>query len=566
MSYNYRVQNDNPVHFFPLDASGFTDSITESPASVNGTPKTAPSLVVGGGTSYSLDGNNNFRFETQAFQAGSVKESFTLEAWFKPVDVSQDKTVIGHLGTSDGIIFDGQAISFVTDHGVSGRAEAKHYPRFTGKSFHVVGVHTAQRNELYVDGVRVASVDLTEEQANTNYQVVSAPGYLYSGSAPGSIIVDAVAVYDYALPTRQIKLHFLWGRDALDFKSVVSSNQGNYWALTDAFSDIEYEFSFPDKNTWESGLSASVNIIDNAVYADINEQGLSIESVWQNGFIADFVEERINGSKIEWSGKGFVIVETSINGGTTWSEAISGREVEGLYEGRPTTGLSVEVRVTFPAGQAESVSLEYLSIKLYRDRSSIGSDSNLVIDWSESVTLSSYEYQPIDYVDAMGANLYSGIGQISSHTIRVIEMFVKVRSQPDDPATLFDMRPGGDTGNPFLRSSGNVWSRSTGSTVYVNGKSVTVAELETAIPVGEWTHIAQVFPSDISAPVIIGTGLDLQLGFVATYTNPAVAPALYGYHLGSNISKVADSGMITMTDSTDAVKIYSHSWSVTGSG
>lgn len=577
MSYNYRILNDRPRHFYPLTtgATPYADATTRSNGEVIGVPTSAPPLVVGGGNAMSFTGNDNFRFLTSIFHQESVLIPFSLEAWFKPINVTQAKGILGHLGIVDGLTFDGEKISFTTLHGSAGAATASYFPPNISTSFYVLGVHTGERNELYVNGVRVSSVDLTTQQISTPYDAPTAPGYLYSGHLPGSVVVDSVAVYPRALTSRQAKLHFLWGRDAPDFRDVVARNSGTLWDFADASADIAYELNFETTEDWATGQSASVSIENNTLSPSI-VNALTVEGTWLNGFILGAVTGTADSSKIWWDGDGSFTVQTSLDGGSSWSTATNGREIPGIGPAFSSGNQSLSIRVVFAAGEPDTTitKIRKLNLKLYRSRSAVSMSSTKKVVLTNKTSLASEVYQPIEQNDLMGLNLHGGYSTLQSgDAVRTIEMWFSPETLPA-PGTgyVFDARPAIEA---WLYWNGTAWAGSPGTIYILNGVETLPANIK--MPAGSWNHLVVVLPLNTTAAIYLGArnsldeALKSRIGFLSTYStviSSSQAASFYNAYLGIPSSTVSDTSILNIQDPVvgSPTKIYAYSWSTTGSG
>lgn len=571
MSYNYRVLNDNPRHFYPLAAGSYLDSTGRSNGEVIGVPTTAPPLVVGGGNSLVFTGNDNFRFATGIFYDEDVVRPFTLEAWFKPVSVTQPKGILGHLSTIDGLIFDGEKISFITRHGAAGIAEASWFPPATFSSFHVMGVHSGEKNELYVNGVRVASVSLTDDQLASPYEIAAAPGYLYSGHHPGTIIVDSVAVYTHALTSRQAKLHFLWGRDVPDFRDVVTRRNGTYWDFTDESAFVAMDYNFSTSEEWAAGQSASV-VIEDGTISPVIQAGSTIESTWKNGFILSSVSDTLDGSKIWWDGDGSFTVQVSLNG-TTWTNAVNGQEIPGISENFTSGTQALEFRVVFPAGEPETTisRVRSLNLRLYKDRDVSPNISERQAEFAGKVALAQEVHQPLEHDDATGVHLYAGHAVVKAGpSARVLEMWVNVDAIPATTGYIYDTRTGADS---YLYWNGTAWAGAPGTTYIVNGVETLPASM--VFTPGRWNHIIAILPAATTSAITLGARytldetLKVRLGFLATYPDAitaAQATERYNAYMGIPSMSVLEPTGFNMTDATVPPKLYSYSWSTVGSG
>lgn len=574
MSYNYRVLNDNPRHFFPLTAGlgGYVDMVGLSNGTVTGTPTNSPPLVVGGGNAVKFDGSNYFRFDTTIFNEWSVNHPFTLEAWFKPVSISGTKGIIGHNGQEDGITYDGEKVSFTTLHGAAGAATASYYPASSVTSFYVVGVHTGTKNELYVNGVRVAAVDLTDEQLNTPYSVASNPGTLYVGHLSGTVIVDSVAVYSVALDSRTVKLHFLWGRDAPDLRSVVSARGGTYWTFSDETADVALNLEFDTDAQWLTGQSASVRIFDDKLLPEFAADGTTLAGTWVGGVILGSVLTTVNGTKIEWDGDGNFTVQTSVNNGSTWSNATNGKEITGLPAGTASGTKSLQVRVTLPAGEpADTITrVRSLTVKLYRSRTNKSGGTTRDANIFGTAVLATNNYNVIEQNENMGIGTYGtgGITIPAGDPVRTIEFWIEPNSLTATNAYIFDTRTGADN---YLYWDGSGFQSGAGSTYYINGQPSTVAGL--TVPVNQWTHLVVVLPANVSTAFTVLSrndktlSMSARLGMLAAYPTALTASqvsALYNAHFGIPIASIVDDTLVDVHDAPENIKIYSYDWSLAG--
>ena len=155
MSYQLQVLADNPFSYWKLDETGpaFPDSAgSMRTADLVGTIVRHPALVTGSGSALVLSNTNHLDMDDPVFNKGYELRQFSLEAWVKPVNVSGEVSVMSHSGIYDGITITPTHIYFRTKYLTAGTCETS-YEYETGKSFHVVGVHTNAKNSLYVDGL-----------------------------------------------------------------------------------------------------------------------------------------------------------------------------------------------------------------------------------------------------------------------------------------------------------------------------------------------------------------------------------------------------------------------------
>lgn len=546
MSYQYRILKDYPIQAYPLNAD------ETAPADVSGnsyvssmttTPVLGPPLVMGGGNSFVVSSANKLTFSSPVF-TGSVDRSFSIELWFKPVTTGTI-LLLGHTGGRDGLFYDGESISFVTSHGDAGESRARYYPPELAGSFHAVGVHSKNKNQLYVNRVLVAESDLTDEQVlagydNTDNNLNS--GITYGGTP--SVLIDSVAVYPTALTPNQISNHFLAGRETVDFRDVSMARGGSSWDLTDNSALIGWQKDFNDNTSWNSGIGNGVNFQGGELRPSFDNEGLTSLGYWRygQGFT---VPNPLGGSKIEWDGDGTFVIQSSIDGESSWQNCVNGQEIPGLTEGTTITNKDFSIRITLPAGEPSTTitKVKWLSVKLYNDRNLSQVVSGRTIDLTGNVTLASDIHQPIEQHDDMGLDLYNGSAVISTDAseipqpVRVLDMWVKVAAQ----TTVSSL------------------TTLTGATTYVNGLTGT-----TVIP-NQWAHVVAVLGADFLGSFTINSGT--QVGALTIYPVAMTAAQvldLYNSYIGAYVTRVNDTQNITVVDPANGIKLYQFDWTPAG--
>lgn len=566
MTYIHRVINDRPENFFPLDDS-FYDYIQTTPAGINKELKPMPSLVVGGGQSYLFDSDVNFSFSSTCFHEQSPQKTFSLECWFKPVEVSGPKRLISHRGQNDGLWFDGEYIHFTTLHENAGACTASYSPSSTAQSFHVVGVHTGSKNELYVNGVRVSFADLTEEQSWSKYSIPQSPGTLFVGQGSGSVIIDSPAVYSQALTSRTAKLHFLWGRDAQSLRTIVSNRGGEYWTFTDESAEVLFELKFDTTEDWRTGETTSVNISEDTLSPIFDENEVSVAGSWRAGLILESLTDRINGSKIEWDSDGPVVVQTSTNGGASWTTAKNGQEVPNISSLFSTAGGSLEIRVNLPADEPlDTVTkMKSMSIKFYTSRSSTANVSDRQASFTGNMALATDFHEPIEHSDNFGLYLYNATSDIKLESAKTIEFWLMLMKDPGVDNYIFQSK----NSSPYLKFSGSQWSTSTNVKLYVNGTPRAGAAIE--IVPHTWTHIVATFSSANSSTLTLGDrSLPIRMGMYADYRDRMSADEVknsYNSYLGIPHLRFSEDMNLSITDpGSSGIKIYNYPWTLKASG
>lgn len=573
MSYQYRILKDFPVTAFPLnpgETGGFADISGNTVAStIYGTIPERPPLVVGGGSSRLVSTSNGFNF--LAYNP-LTSESFTLEVWFKPVAPGTIQ-VIGHSGVSDGIIWDGEALSFTTLYGAAGAATVSYYPPDFNDAWCIQGVHTPDKNQLYVNGILVGEVDISDAQKAAGF---SSTGALYIGKAITGTptgVVDGVAMYLRALDASACEAHYIWGISVQDMKGIVSSRGGRYWTMNDSETVVAYREDYSDAEDWSAGITSGLNFSSDILKPRLDTNGVTLASSWATGIILENMASVLDGSKVEWDGDGNFTVEASMDDGTSWTTCINGREIPGISENFTTLGKSVVVRVTFPAGEPSTTlsKIRRLSLVFYSSRDFLGNALTRTFTTSGSVAIDSGEHQPIQYNDNWGTRFYNGTGVISSdvngEVTRTVEAWFKINTLPGSAKTIIDTRAAGSTGNgAWTLNGGTLGSINSIGTAYLNGTTPV-----TAIVANQWYHAVLVLPADVITPVTVATDYlkgdrtDVTFGLVSVYPTAMTAAqvsTLYNSYLGAAKSSIVDESTATVSEFIPAVKMYNPGWSV----
>lgn len=574
MSYNYRILRDNPLAAYPLNSGetgGFSDSSGNALTStIYGTLVEMSPLVQGGGSSRLVNNSNGFRFTPKVFT--DITKDFSLEVWFKPV-ASGTIQVIGHNNNSDGIIWNGESLSFTTRHGAEGDCSAVYYPPVFNDAFFVVAAHTKSKNQLWVNSVLVAEANLTDAQVAAGYSQPS--GELFVGqeiSPSPSVMVDGVAVYRYALTEAKIRQHFLWGRTTLPFQGTITGNDGVFWTFDDTTSAVNYELGFNSSDTWAKGQTNGLDNKTGALKPLFDENGLTYEARWLYGVVLEAIDETLDGSKIEWDGDGTFIVQSSLDDGETWSTCINGKEIPGISAGFITEGRTLDIQVVFPSGEDINTitNIRTLSVKTYSKRSPIASDSRRTAIVYGNVSLASVPHQPLEYHDKAGINLYNGYVTIGKDTnadpTRAVELMVRLNSTPGGSVRIVDARDSSSDTSVWLNIGAGRTLSATGGTVYING----ISAGSTALVVGQWYHVMIVLDADNLKNVSVGSAYDgtsrsdISVAFAAVY--PAAFSAgdvsyIYNSYIGAPQAVIVDETQLKIQDDDVAAQIYAYTWS-----
>lgn len=582
MSYTYKVIEDFPLVAYPMspgETTGFVDVSGNALNATNyGTLAAAPPLVSGGGNSYIVNDLNGFSFAPGIFTGADSRRPFALEAWFKHKDSTGTIQIVGHNHAGDGITWNGDAITFTTMHGTAGNCSVSFYPQDVFGAFHVVGVHTQAKNQLFVNGTLAAESEMTAAQQLAAYTVPTNPGVLYSGhviSGAGSVIVDSVAIYDRSLSESQIYEHFIWGHRVADIRTIVAMNNGLLWTFLDDNASLILNNKIESFAGWDSGLASQVYISDN-LYPSFNNSVTSVAGTWSYGLILEALQPTLDGSKIEWDGDGTFTVESSLNNGTSWSACTNGLEIPGISKAFSTTSKTLTIRISFPAGLAKSAKnvIRSLTVKLYNSRDIVGWNNSRKITTNGSVSLATNFHQPIEMHDETGIDIYNGSAVLQKDLdaaptiVRTVEFWFKLNGAASSTGYILDARDiAGDT---VVRILGD--GTRSGGILYINGAAWTAAPFNT----NQWYHAVFVMTADNAKNITLGASYvpslpvgPISFGNFVTYQtalSAASATQLYNAYLGITGISVLDTNTITVLESATPAKAYTFNWSITSAG
>lgn len=543
--YRYYAQKRSPYSAFVLDSAvpyadytglGHTGNIDTGST----TPAKSASLVSGAAYSSVYKAGCIGKFQCPLFTQGNETRQFALEAWAYPIFVGGTPTgaqsILSHKNTLDGLTINGTVLSFTTAYLTAASATCS-YDLLFARAVYAVGVHTVDQNQLWVNGVQVASVDLTDAQKADSY--VATDGFLYSGYTTSTqcVAMNGVAFYpnftgDMAMQNYAAGIDVL-GQDATakQFDGItlnLRAEQGNdfierTWATFD-------DFQMGYKNNVEYGPEAIVPRY---------MSGLSVAGTWTVGMPLDAMgDTSIYGVMLEWSGVA-VTVAWSLNG-TVWNTATNGALISGITSGYNPTAKDLQVRVSMGTGVAtDPAFFESLHVIGFRDNTFDNQTGRAVTVAYPAVIRGDFE--PIMYREDNGVNLHSTALTIGTdttsdpHVARSVEIWIKPIS-----------------GTPTFSFSG---------TQYRNGA------VDSTLPIGQWSLVHVVAAANITTTMTItGDCIVGQVSYYPTALSAGTVLAIYQSYTGTPRFRISDTNVIGVTESAPPTQIYAHDWSIDAAG
>ena len=572
MSIVLEIARDKPIGFWSLDA-GFTDrsGYGRTAGMVSGTADRHAALA--NGLSYASVFNNTARaqFNFPTFTQGKEQKSFTMEAFVRPIEptpVSGESQILGHLDTYDGLVIDGLTVSFVTKYLTSGEARAS-YTLSKLQALHLVGVHTKEKNSLYINGNLVAEVDIAEFQQADTYVVAGETAYSGQSTTSRRLALNAVALYNYPISPESVVRHAAVGRDLPDTEDVSESFGGDTIHFLPARGDVFLQHVIDEVDEWSAGTSSGLQY-DNGILSPVMNEDISEPGFWLGVFPMSFAETTsIYGVQFDWDGNGATL-QVSLDD-TTWVTVNKGEFAPNVPPGFDPTDTDLSLRFTFPGDiQNDTSYVANFTVTGYFN-STVDSGDRKVTKIGNIIV--GEDRLPIEYADGWGLKTNGGALQIStpddgSGNPQTIELWVK--NLVDAPGTLVDARTASSTTSAYFGRTGANYT--VNGTLYVNGA---VQASGYSWKVGEWTLIHIVNTNTAGTTINLGqsnTGAvrgQYEIGNVSFYPaalTAAEVSAIYNTYTGGNSVRIGDNSIISIAESPTAASIYAYDWSIQSAG
>jgi hypothetical protein len=586
MSYQLKVIQDYPIGLWPLDESSGTLASDVSGCNNDGTYTggltTGLIPLVSGGANGSLITNTKYiTLPVTKDYYGSVADggfadinssdnAFSLEVWFYPkITTSGLTTIFADSATGVGIFYEKGNLVFKLE------SERLDYtlPNIE-QSHHIVATYSITEMSLYVDGKFAATKPLT------NYKFTNEVITLKLGptsNASDSFIVDAPAVYRYALGLDKILEHYNYSGTTSPLQ-VSYPDEGTLFEIYDDSVSKQFNFAYPANRPLEYFVTEDLIYNTEEKYLEIKKTASAApKSVVVVDAIAIPAAFDLDSSKIEWEGDNGVSVRTSTDG-TSWESCFNGKAIPQFKLGSFSSERTLYLEITFTSSDTSKFipRLYSLLVSFYKDQVlySISNPDYIYTIESESgfaskdITLGRIKYPILSRQKLNGLTTAGGAGfKINTaESIRTIELFL----------TLSDLTSNSiisSTANGDFVSAGYSWAtngtitKSNISAIYVNGVDKTSqTNISSVFLANELYHVVIVTNGPVSGTILFNhktTGgpasLYQYISYYPSAFNSAKALSHYNMHIGRSAT-VADDSSITLTESS--VDFYDNDWVV----
>jgi len=485
-----------------------------------------------------VNSTNYITFPQNVYIAGKEWQNFSLMAsvFLPETGGTGDQQIMSNLSRSDGLYINGNTVFFATAYATQGFAICS-YQLPVNKKVDVVGVHMKTKNLLYVDGVLVDSIDITAAQQVDAYATTD--GNLYAGRLNAeNLLINTVATYPRALNDDEI-LTIYNGNNVVSAVDPFYFNGGDLVPISTDARAPYLNISIDTKQDWNEGVFTATWVNDDGYLRPemIGTQTMAGTWVDNVNIYASGSPSAINSIYLFWDGKN-VLVETSVNGGTTWVTATRGVNLSNVTTGFDPTGTALLVRATF-TGNVTDAYLGKLRIVGYLGTTGQPPNGRL-ITYTNPVTLLP-DQVPAQMREDWGAKIQGGTLTID----------------PDSTSTL-----------PSNVGTVELWIRqltgtaptfsanlTTGTTQYVNGLA------GSTIRRGEWTVVHFSKATNITGAITVSG--NVQVGRVVLYFNQLSAGAIangVSNYTGRVVATRAAGGPVTVFEPAASANVYSHDW------
>lgn len=543
MSFLKEALKDKPSALYMMDdTSPFQDysGYNQNGVQAGGTPATHASLVQGASYSQVFTSAITATLAIPVFNQGFEKYPFTLEAWVRVTGdgTAAEQQILGNSGKMDGLTINGTVVSFVTKYLTATEARAS-YDVQVGQTLHVVGVHTQDKNSLYVNGELVDEVTITDVQQADKFNATNSNLYCGATSGTQKIAVNGLAGYGTLLNAETVKRHYQVGTAGPTGDDIPIAYGGVKIPLTLDNANIFLNQTWSTAEQWNQGMLFNTAVVDDELVPQFSGT-VSVAGQWLDSFAMDTAGAAIQAVYVDWEGTG-ATVEASLNG-TVWTTVQRGTAIGSITPGyNPSNEL--QIRISFPGGiDGDESYVSNLNIvgTLYGATPKIH---------GRTVTLSSAvqdkEYPPLLWHSNWGAQVSTG-GTLTisadstseAKPIRTIEVWA---------------RPVSDTVATFGTSATNT---------YQNGGSGT-----STLVGGRWTVYHRVLSADLTGTLtldIVG-----QVGQVVLYPTALTlgqVSEIYAQYVGTQVVRVNDTSTVQVTETTPASQIYEYDWAIASAG
>ena len=568
MSYYQSVLKDSPVGFWKLDESSGSISYDSSGCGNNGSyvgsiNKILIPLVPGGIHANKITNTQKILFPITKDFSGQTgvggfaiekteDNDFSLEVWFHPKNITSLTPILADTN-GIGIYWDNGNIVFKIE------SERIDYTvPYKNKLFHVVATYQSNSIKLYVDSELVISKYIDPIVfSNTSLVLESGPSLVNE-----NFLVDAPAVYRYALTINQIKSHYLHIYKNLSVQ-IASSNFGQLFKST-----LQHQYNV-DQFILPSNIPFGILENDDIKY---KKSSNSLYLTSSSGYFLTSISlmhwKQYISSKIEWfGGEGIRVYSSLVSDAGPWIECTNGSVLPQIKMGQNVGSItSIYLKVEFLSTDITKYipELYYLGVYLYQDKKLNSHNGRSYISTSQptsgsnwDVDFSNREYQMYSRnfdngIRSLGAGFFAN----TVDNIRSIETVLTPVSLSS--GYLMYNKTNGVEYSLSWDSNGTI-TKSNISNLYINGQDISSAtNISSYLNIDEPNYILIKTSANISGQIWFNTKSENNVrsgslanniyNLICLYESSSINHLTnYNFYIGNEKISVSDSG-ITITE------------------
>lgn len=581
MSYQLKVIKDYPIGFWLLDEASGPAAEDNSGCGNNGIYSggivTNLLPLVPGGSHGSLITNTRYitfpitKDYSGSTAGGSVADKnsldndFSIEVWFCPSIVTTNETIIFGDATNDiGIFYEKGDVVFKF-----GNKEVRYTLPYISKAHHVVGTYNGSNLSIYHDGYLKNTIAIVPKDLGISHTGTTLSAGPVSGTSD-NFIIDAPAVYRYALRPKQILEHFI-DASPISGIQVAYPEDGIFFPLSDENLKSQFNYSYPFSKSWS-------NFVTDEIFYDKSDESISIKKNTAGGSVSvsftDYITIPTNigltSSKIEWSGGQGITVETSLDG-TTYTACTNGSSIPGYTQASFNSSGKLYIRFTLASTDISKYipKLKYISFDFYKTKNIYAENFGDKISYAENeyhLGGKNYRILSSDYRNGLRCSVDSGFTISSSIGVNTIEFFYTPSSLTDSGLISSTSTNGYQASNYSWRNSGTV-SKTNVSAIYVNGVDKTSeTNISNVFTVGKLHHVIVNYNTPIGGDIkfnysLFGATPSLYQNIITYEKDFTQSDATTHYNLYTQRSIVTSSDS-SFTVTENAPSAYNNNWVV----
>ena len=570
MSYYLDVIKDSPIGLWKLDESSGSVAYDISGCGnhasyVGQIARLGMPVVSGGDHSNKIDNSNYIQFTISKDFSGTTgtggfatpdtyDNDFSIEVWMHP------KTLV----SLTPILADSAGIGLYWDNGnIVFKLESERIDYSVpnlNRAMHIVGVYSVRSMSLYVDGILVASKDISIRFTNPSVTFLSGPT-----SVGEYFLIDSPAIYRYALPQEAIYSHYnnLFLNNE---EQIAIPDLGQLFVVSEKAYNPETQYFYPDRERWESLIYDNNNLSysesNNSVYLSSGTNGEIIKGLGLS-IIKPYVS-----SRIDWvASSGVSVYVSDVSESGPWSICTNGSSIPGFIQGSNfSSNKFLYFKIAFSSSNLNLYipELYSLGISFYTEKKIYAINGGNTISVSQptngsnwDVDLSSHSY-PV-----RARNYHNGLRTKSSaffvnmtQPARSLEMIFTPKSLSNGHF-LFNKTELVETSISW--SASGVISKSNISSIYINGQDASSAtNISSYLYIDEPNYIFITASSLISGELWLNGKqlLGVRSGVlddnlyqnIALYSSATISPAdHYNLYIGKP-SSIGQDSSIRMTE------------------